>query len=377
MRYHEPEDAAARIAALDAVADCQEIAYLLYAREFAWDIERALEFALFRTYAVPAISGLLARTGEFERRPRKRYDDTELILAEIIENGFDSERGTAALARMNAMHGRFRIEGGDMLYLLSTFVFEPIRWLGRFGRRPMTAHEAEAWFRYHRGLGARMGIAGIPDEREAFRRFNEGYEAERFRYADSNRAVAAATSDMLIGFYLPSWLVPAELSGRLPDRGDRHLRSGRARRVRGPQKTHAGPRRAEGASAPFRVAAWCPTRLRAPGRAAGGSGSAAFAAVRPGARGAGSQGAGHARHEVVAGRPGDRHAGQRRAGCAEPGGGLAAVFVGQRVAAAGGEVGIRAETERLVALAPGPGADHGLGGDACVPELAHRGAAGA
>jgi hypothetical protein len=51
--------AADRIASLDAVKDCREIALLLSSLEFSWDIERALEFALFRTYAVPSISGLL------------------------------------------------------------------------------------------------------------------------------------------------------------------------------------------------------------------------------------------------------------------------------------------------------------------------------
>jgi len=92
---------AREIAALDAEADCGRIVYLLGAREFAWDIERALEFALFRTHAVPSISGLLAKTGEFEARTRKRYDDTELILSEITENGLDSDRGQAALADLS------------------------------------------------------------------------------------------------------------------------------------------------------------------------------------------------------------------------------------------------------------------------------------
>jgi hypothetical protein len=199
--------AADRIASLDAVKDCREIALLLSSLEFSWDIERALEFALFRTYAVPSISGLLARTGEFEQRPRKRYDDTELILAEIMEHGFDSDRGRRALARMNDAHGRFRIGDNDLLYVLSTFVFEPVRWLERWGRRPMTAHEQEAWFRYYRGLGERMGIPGIPDDIEEFRRFNESYEARHFRFAESNKVVATATSDLLLGFYLPSWLL--------------------------------------------------------------------------------------------------------------------------------------------------------------------------
>ncbi len=199
--------AAARIASLDAERDCEEIARLLSTLEFAWDIERALEFALFRTYAVPAISGLLARTGEFQKRPRKRYDDTELILSEIQENGFDSDRGRRALGRMNAMHGRFRIAEGDMLYVLSTFVVEPIRWLERYGRRPMTPHEQRAWCNYHRKLGELMGIPAIPGDLETFRRFNEDYEGRNFRFADSNKAVAIATSDLLLGFYLPRRLV--------------------------------------------------------------------------------------------------------------------------------------------------------------------------
>ena len=72
-----------KLAALDPDKDYEEIMYLLQCYEFPWDYERALEFALFRTYAAPSISALLYKTGEFVLRPRKRYDDTELILYEI------------------------------------------------------------------------------------------------------------------------------------------------------------------------------------------------------------------------------------------------------------------------------------------------------
>ena len=202
------ETAADRIAELDPAEDYEEIARLLYAYEFSWDIERALEFALFRTYAVPSISDLLARTGEFEVRPRQRYDDTELILAEAIENGLDSDRGGRAIARMNEMHGRYRIANADMLYVLSTFICEPIRWLDRFGRRPMTVPERQAWFLYYRGLGARMGIDDIPDGLDEMVALNKAYEAERFRFAPTNRRIGAATRDLLLGFYMPRALFP-------------------------------------------------------------------------------------------------------------------------------------------------------------------------
>jgi hypothetical protein len=198
--------AAKMIAALDPVESYEEIARHLYAYEFSWDIERALEFALFRTYAVPSISGLLAKTGEFETRPRKRYDDTELILAETIEHGLESPEGQRSIARMNAMHGRFRIDNSDMLYVLSTFICEPIRWLDRFGRRPMTDNEQCAWFLYYCGLGERMGIKNIHLQLDAMMIWNEEYEAANFQFSETNQRISDATIKLLLGFYLPHWL---------------------------------------------------------------------------------------------------------------------------------------------------------------------------
>lgn len=199
---------AREIARLDAEADATRIVHLLGSGEFAWDIERALEFALFRTYAVPSISGLLVKTGAFEGATRKRYDDTELILSEITENGLDSERGQAALARMNAMHGAYRIRNSDMLYVLSTFVFEPERWLAKFGKRPLTDHEKAAIWAHYRALGGAMGIADIPADRAEFEAFNRRYEAEHFAYAESNARIGAVTRDLLLSFYLPRPLIP-------------------------------------------------------------------------------------------------------------------------------------------------------------------------
>ncbi|TGN42437.1 DUF2236 domain-containing protein [Paracoccus liaowanqingii] len=194
---------------LELEVNYQKIARDLTIHEFSWDIERALEFALFRTYAVPSISGLLTRTGEFTNRPQKRYDDTELILSEILENGFESERGRVALALMNDMHGRFRITNDDMLYVLSTFVFEPIRWINKFGRRPMTENETLAWLEYHSELGRRMGIVNIPTSLDEFESFNRNFEEARFSYSKSNFKIGSTTRDLFLSFYLPKWLIPA------------------------------------------------------------------------------------------------------------------------------------------------------------------------
>lgn len=196
------------IAQLDPSADYERIVYLLSTFEFAWDIEKALEFALFRTYGVPSISGLLAKTGAFRKDTQKRYDDTELLLAEIAETGQDSVRGQVAMARINDMHGRYRISNDDMLYVLSTFVTEPKLWLDRFGRRALTSVEIDASVSYYRALGKKMGINDIPQSFDAFDAYKNTYEADHFKYAPSNAEIANATRDLLLSFYLPRRLVP-------------------------------------------------------------------------------------------------------------------------------------------------------------------------
>lgn len=196
----------AQIQSLDPDTDHEQISFLLSCHVFPWDLERSLEFALFRTFAVPSISGLLAETGEFISRPRKRYDDTELILFEILEHGMNSLRGKRAIRRMNSMHGRFDISNEDFLYVLSTFIFEPIRWVEKYAYRPMTEVEKQGIFRNYLELGKRMNLKNMPQTLETFEEYNILYELENFRFNTSNRLIADKTIDLMLGFYLPRWL---------------------------------------------------------------------------------------------------------------------------------------------------------------------------
>lgn len=190
-----------RIRGLDPLRDHQRIVYWDVCFEFPFDTTRALEFALFRTYCVPSISGLLDRTGEFGRCPQKRYDDTDLIVSEMMEWGYASARGSAALARMNRIHGHFNIANEDFLYVLSTFVFEPIRWNARFGWRTMCEQERLAFFYFWREVGSRMGIRDIPETYAAFERYNVEYEHTYFKFAESNRRIGAATRELFAGWF--------------------------------------------------------------------------------------------------------------------------------------------------------------------------------
>ena len=229
------------IQSLDPRRDCQRIVFLSKCHDFGFDTARALEFALFRTYCVPSISALLDRTGEFRERPQKRYDDTEIIVNELLEYGYDSDRGRRALERMNRIHERFRIANSDFLYVLTTFIYEPIRWNARFGWRPMVANERLALFHFWREVGLRMNIREIPQDYDVLEQFNIEYERDRFRYHESNQRIGDLDGRALRRL-VPQSARPPGATGDL-----RHARRSPHDRVRisSGQQGHAppGPRR--------------------------------------------------------------------------------------------------------------------------------------
>jgi hypothetical protein len=193
---------------LDPVRDHQRIAYLTSLHEFPWDTTRSLELALFRTFGVAKGTALLEGTGEFTKRTQKRYDDTVLILGEILEHGYDSQRGRTALRRMNQMHSRHPIPNDEFLYVMSTFVFEPIRWNERFGWRPLHRKEKLASFYLWREIAHRMAIRDVPEDYEALERYYEEFALRHYRYAPENEALAVAARDLFLGWYLPKALWP-------------------------------------------------------------------------------------------------------------------------------------------------------------------------
>jgi hypothetical protein len=175
MRRPDRFETARRIAALDPERDHAEIYRLSTGLEFPWDYRRALELALLRTFAVPSIAALLVATGEFARAPQRRYDDTAVLMGELAAHGYDSPRGRTALRRINRAHGHYRIANDDMLYVLSTFVIDPVRWIDAHGWRPLLAQEREAAYFFYREVGRRMNVADIPPSYRELEAFNREY----------------------------------------------------------------------------------------------------------------------------------------------------------------------------------------------------------
>jgi len=132
--------------------------------EFPFTFSTSIFFALFKTYGIPSISKLLVATGELSDpiTSSKRAADTGVLITEIVLNKPRSSRNLDAIARMNWLHARYRKAGkitdDDMLYTLSLFVLEPIRWTSRFEWRDLTDLETCALAVYWKHLGEVMDI---------------------------------------------------------------------------------------------------------------------------------------------------------------------------------------------------------------------------
>jgi hypothetical protein len=200
---------------LDPYRDFHRINTINSRLEFPWDAEQSLRYALFKTFAFPGLphsgrmgSGthLLVNTGEFLKRTQKRIDDTVLILLTLHERGLDTPDGRAALRRMNQMHGRYAIPNEEMLYTLSAFVLEPIRWNARFGWRKVGERETTAALESWRTLAGHMNIRDVPATLAELNALNRKIEQEHMRFHPNNLALAEATMRALLGDYLPQWL---------------------------------------------------------------------------------------------------------------------------------------------------------------------------
>ncbi|WP_327578849.1 oxygenase MpaB family protein [Streptomyces sp. NBC_00145] len=196
-----------QIRRLDPDRDWLTIYRLTATYEFPWDLTRALELALYRTYAVPSIGQLLARTAELTERAQRRYDDTSLLLDTVVEHGFDSIQGRTAIRRINQMHHSYDISNDDMRYVLCTFVVVPKRWIDTYGWRRLSRHEVIASAHYYRALGRHMGIQGIPESYEEFETCLDAYEAEHFGRDEAGRRVSDATLTLMASWY-PGILEP-------------------------------------------------------------------------------------------------------------------------------------------------------------------------
>jgi uncharacterized protein (DUF2236 family) len=188
-------DNLAELRALDPYddADRDRIVTLTARHDFPWDFDQGTAIAFLRDYGVPSISRLLDRTKQFEEHGVKRYDDTLVFQEEAVAEGVDSPRSKAAIDRLNRIHGHYPIPNDEFQYVLATTIVGPVRWISRYGWRPLDPVELVALARFTTRFGELMDISGLPDTYEGYERLLTTYEAERFAFDPANTRVTEAT----------------------------------------------------------------------------------------------------------------------------------------------------------------------------------------
>ena len=205
-------------------ATAQHIVKELAELEFPFTFEKALQFALFRTYGIPSISHTLVQTRLLARpeSAAKRYVDTAVLITEFISRDWGSREWVEAVARMNCLHAAYQGRGVtdvDLLYTLALFALEPIRWIERWEWRLLTSGEKLAIGVFWKGIGDAMNIpyARLPGNEggkgwrdgvhwlEELEAWADAYEARCMVPEETNHQTAEHTTAILV------WDVPTPL----------------------------------------------------------------------------------------------------------------------------------------------------------------------
>ncbi|MCA9709490.1 MAG: DUF2236 domain-containing protein [Myxococcales bacterium] len=186
-----------RIQALDPRVDHDEITHFI-TYEFRAEFKVLSVNYELRPAASPFTATLFHSTGEFTRNTFKRFEDTYLLFATMVEWGLDSKRGRACLEAINRIHGRMAIPNDGYKFVLGSFVFSLIDWNERFGWRPLTEVERLGWYHQFVAIGRAMGVQDIPDDYEQMRAWSLDYERRSCGRSDVCRQVYDAAVDVVL-----------------------------------------------------------------------------------------------------------------------------------------------------------------------------------
>jgi hypothetical protein len=183
---------------LDPEKDCQRIVFLTVCHEFPFEWLRATKIGLFKAFCSPEFSGTLARTGAVVQRTENRDDNTVVLFIGLMEYGYDSPEGRAALRFINRQHQPYPISEDAYRYTYAAIVMEPIRFVKRFGWRQLDEKEKLAQFYFWREIARFMNVRHYFESLDELARFYEDFERREFRFAETNHTLAQALLDLRI-----------------------------------------------------------------------------------------------------------------------------------------------------------------------------------
>jgi predicted heme/steroid binding protein len=154
---------ASELAALDPVADSDRIHQHLLTT-FRVESRLVETLAINRVATSQSLLLFLRSTRESEQNPVTRFFDTYALFANFFEWGEQSRRGSAAVRRINQIHGRYYLPNEGMKYVLLNTAFTWLDGIERIGHRPLVQLEREGFFNAYVRLGRAMHIAGLSQD---------------------------------------------------------------------------------------------------------------------------------------------------------------------------------------------------------------------
>lgn len=173
------------------------------------------------TFAVPSISAVLDGSKSFACCSQVRYDDTLILMREIVEFGARSARGQAAFDRLNAVHARYpSIKRDDMAYVLWVFMFEPVHWVRMYEWRELTRGEVRVLYAFWREVGLGLGIRDLPERADEFEAWGADFERRAFASKPQNLRLTEHLFDLAStwGPSPPEWLCSQRTARRVKRR---------------------------------------------------------------------------------------------------------------------------------------------------------------
>ncbi|MFB9319431.1 oxygenase MpaB family protein [Cryptosporangium minutisporangium] len=183
----------ARIQRLDPESDHAEIVRLLFFHEFPWDLRTAGKLVIWHLYAVP---GTAARIGPTDALAGRSHT-TSLAFGDLVAEGFDSPSGRTVLRGINRGHRSGRVSTEDNRYALAALAVTAVRWLDRYGWRPLAPAERTAIAVFHAELGRRMGVPDLPRTYPAQAEYLAACERTRFAPSEAGRVASERTLAMV------------------------------------------------------------------------------------------------------------------------------------------------------------------------------------
>ncbi|KAK6071497.1 hypothetical protein SCUP515_07893 [Seiridium cupressi] len=156
---------------------------------------------------------------ETKKLESEKDEDTAVMIGEFMVNPPNSVRATTAVARMNWLHSKYIASGkileADLLYTLSVFITEPVRFNRLFEWRPMNEMEHCAFGVFWKSIGDAMGIRyqGFLSKNEwddgldfalDVAQWAKSYEVTAFVPSETSNKPAVALIPM-IAYWVPWW----------------------------------------------------------------------------------------------------------------------------------------------------------------------------